>query len=129
MTTALTALLALLTPQTPDANPVDAIEIYDPSPAHPFGRPHPNAPPELQQFAFMLGEFDCVDELRQLDGSWRKTDAIWNAHYFLNGHGIQDVYWNDTFATTNIRLFDKGRGKWFVLAGLAIPVVFLLVLD
>lgn len=124
MITSLPALLAVLLPQAPEvsstvavsdvANPVDGIEIYDPSPAHPFGRPHPNAPPELQQFAFMLGEFDCVDSLRRPDGSWHQTAAIWNAHYFLNGHGIQDVYWNDTFATSNIRLFDVSRGKWFV---------------
>lgn len=90
------------------------LDAYSPTPAHPFGRPHPDAPPELAQFAFMIGEFDCVDEIRQADGSWVRTDAIWNASYFLNGQGIQDRYWSDTFATSNIRIFDPARGAWFV---------------
>ena len=62
----------------------------------------------------MIGACDCTDELRQPDGSWVTTDAIWNARWFLNGHGIQDVYWSDTFATTNLRLFDPERDAWFV---------------
>ena len=36
---------------------------YDPSPSHPFGRPHPDAPVELAQFAFMIGAFDCTDRI------------------------------------------------------------------
>lgn len=85
---------------------------YAPSPAHPFGRPNPAAPPELEQFAFMIGEFDCVDEVRQRDGSRLRFDAIWNAHYFLNGFGIQDEYWTPTFFTSNIRIFDPDAGRW-----------------
>ncbi len=87
---------------------------YEPNPAYPFGRPNPDAPPELAQFDFMIGEFDCIDEIRSPDGKWNRTVAIWNASYFLNGHGIQDQYWCDTFATSNIRIFDPERGKWFV---------------
>lgn len=96
--------------------PQDPGEVahYEPSPAYPFGRRHPDAPVELEQFAFMIGACDCVDEIRNPDGSWTTTDAIWNASWFLNGHAIQDVYWSDTFATTNLRLFDPGRGRWFV---------------
>jgi hypothetical protein len=85
-----------------------------PSPAHPFGRPHPDAPPELQQFAFMIGEFDCVDEMRQADGSRLRFRAIWNARYFLNGFGIQDEHWTPRFFTSNIRIYDPGAGRWKV---------------
>ena len=38
---------------------------YAPSLAYPFGRANPGAPPELAQMAFMVGEFDCVDEVRR----------------------------------------------------------------
>ena len=101
-------------PPAASEDPLSEVAIYDPSPAYPFGRRHPDAPPQLAQFEFMLGEFDCVDEIKGGNGKWRRTDAIWNAHYFLNGHGIQDVYWNETFATSNIRIFDPTRGKWSV---------------
>ena len=95
------------TAETPDVD-------YNPSPSHPFGRPNPDAPPELSQFAFMVGEFDCVDEIRQADGSILRFSAIWNAKYFLNGMGIQDEYWTPTFYTSNIRIFDPAEGKWKV---------------
>ncbi len=87
---------------------------FEPTPAYPFGRPNPNAPAEIAQFEFMIGECDCVDEIRNPDGSWRRTAAVWNAKYFLNGHAIQDLYWSDSFATSNIRIFDPDRGRWFV---------------
>ena len=87
---------------------------YAPNPAFPFGRMHPDAPPELEQFAFMVGEFDCIDEIRQQDGSWIKFRAIWNARYFLNGFGIQDEYWTPQFFTSNIRIFDPAAAKWRV---------------
>lgn len=87
---------------------------YAPSPAHPFGRPHPEAPPELAQFAFMVGEFDCVDELRRRDGTRLRFRAIWNAKYFLNGFGIQDQYWTPQFYTSNIRIFDSDSDLWQV---------------
>jgi hypothetical protein len=87
---------------------------HAPSPAFPFGRPHPEAPAELQQFAFMIGEFDCVDELRQRDGSRVRFRAIWNARYFLNGMGIQDEYWTPRFYTSNIRIYDPDTDQWQV---------------
>ena len=87
---------------------------YAVSADYPFGQPHPEAPPELAQFAFMIGEFDCVDELRQPDGSQVRFRAIWNAHYFLNGFGIQDEYWTPTFHTSNIRIFDPSIESWQV---------------
>lgn len=87
---------------------------YGPSPSYPYGRPNPAAPPELQQFDFMVGEFDCQEGTRWPDGSWNEFWAIWNARYFLNGHGIQDVYWNPMRSTSNLRIFDPKGGRWKV---------------
>ena len=114
----LTLLVVLATPvvaqDVKDNTTADPNTIYAPRPAYPFGRPHPDAPAELDQFAFMVGEFDCVDELRQRDGSRLRFSAIWNAHYFLNGFGIQDEYWTPTFYTSNIRIYDPDSGQWQV---------------
>ena len=88
--------------------------VYEPSPAYPFGRMNPDAPPETEQFAFIIGAFDCVDQIRQQDGSWLEFPAVWNAYYFLNGHGIQDKYWAPTFSTSNIRIFDAKTSTWRV---------------
>ncbi len=97
-----------------DQTAADPDVSYNPGPAYPFGRPHPEAPSELAQFAFMIGEFDCVDEIRQQDGSKLRFRAIWNARYFLNGYGIQDEYWTPRFFTSNIRIYDPDADKWKV---------------
>ncbi len=87
---------------------------YDPSPVYPNGRPHPMAPAELDQFHFMIGENACLDRIRQADGSYREFPTRWNAKYALNGFAIQDQYWADSFATTNLRIFDPKSGTWKV---------------
>ena len=92
----------------------DLFTGYDPSPAYPFGRPNPAAPPQLLEFAFMIGEFDCVDVIRQPDGTTVEFSAIWNARYFLNGMGIVDEYWSPDFATSNVRIYDPQEGRWMV---------------
>jgi len=53
--------------------------MYAPSPVYAFGRPQADVPPELEQFAFMVGEFDCVDEISQRDGSRLRFRAIRSA--------------------------------------------------
>lgn len=88
---------------------------YEPNAAFPYGKLNPNAPLETAQFSFMIGEFDCVDQVvNPQTGKWVKFPAIWNAKYFLNGHGIQDQYWSPRFSTSNIRIFDRKEKKWKV---------------
>ncbi len=101
-------------PKIDDQTTAEVDSAYAPSPAYPFGRRNPQAPPELEQFSFLIGEFDCVDDIRQRDGSAMRFRAIWNARYFLNGLGIQDEYWTPRFFTSNIRIFDPSTGKWKV---------------
>lgn len=93
---------------------VEPTTEYEPSPEFPYGRKHPDAPAELAQFDFMIGEFDCIDETRQPNGSMRRFKAIWNAHFFLNGFGVQDEYWSPGFSTSNIRIFDPEEGVWVI---------------
>ncbi len=114
-----TGLLLLLSLALPGVSTSLAQEgsdwsAYEPNPIYPVGRRNPAAPVELEQFAFMLGACDCVDRIRGADGSWTTTQAIWNATYFLNGWGIQDVYWSETFATTNLRIYDPEEQLWRV---------------
>lgn len=87
---------------------------YEPSPAFPHGRPHPEAPEELADFAFMIGSFICHDARRLPDGRMQEFDAVWSARYFLNGHAIQDQYWAQGFYTSNLRQFDESEGVWRV---------------
>ncbi|MEE8586667.1 MAG: hypothetical protein V3T83_17640 [Acidobacteriota bacterium] len=107
-------LAMLLTGLTAIAAPAAQDGPYNPTSEHPFGRPNPSAPRQLEQFAFMIGEFDCTDRIRQRDDSWNEFPATWHGYYFLNGLGIIDRYWNGRFATANTRVFDPASGKWKV---------------
>lgn len=98
-----------------EANKPPAIDTsYEPSPAQPFGKPNPAAPPALKDFAFFIGAFECQDSRFGADGSTISFPAIWNGKYFMNGHGIQDQYRAPGFYTSNIRLFDERENVWKV---------------
>ncbi len=56
------------------------------------GSPHPDAPPELAQFAFLIGTWRCAARLKGDDGEWRTTHADWEAFYILDGYVIADVF-------------------------------------
>jgi hypothetical protein len=100
-------LLHQASPTAPDTR-------YEPSVAHPYGQSHPEAPAELDQFAFFVGAFSCTDRRLGPDGEWIEFPAIWNGHYFMNGHAIQDQYWAPGFYTSNIRQYDESDGLWRV---------------
>ena len=52
---------------------------------------NPEAPPETEQFAFMLGEWECTTRFMKPDGSgYNEGRARWTGHYTLNGWAIQD---------------------------------------
>lgn len=107
------ATLALMA-QSVDGPAPTIDNSYEPSTAYPFGRPNPDAPAQLADFAFFIGAFNCTDSQRRPDGTMVSFQAQWNGHYFMNGHGIQDQYWAPGFYTSNIRLFDERVGKWKV---------------
>lgn len=99
---------------SPDSASRETLAPYAPEASHPFGRPNPDAPPELKQFDFMVGEFQCVERLLQRDGSWKERRTIWSARYFMNGYAIQDIHWKPGVTATNLRFFDAATGKWLV---------------
>jgi len=95
------------------ANP--SLENYGISKNYPFGRANPNAPKELIQFHFMIGNFDRKERLRNKDGSWKPwVKGEWNARYFMNGYGIIDESLNyyTNITTTNLRFFDPKEQLW-----------------
>ncbi len=92
----------------------EALE-YDPSPEHPFGRPNPQAPSELAQFAFMIGKNNCSEErLNSASGEWERSERTWDAHYFLNGYGIFDSGKSTSSVNSNARIFDTVSNQWQV---------------
>lgn len=83
-----------------------------------FGKPNPAAPAQLQEFAFLIGEFSRQERTRNRDGSWQEwQEGEWNARYFMDGMGIIDETRNyeTGIVTANTRVFDESAGKWKVI--------------
>lgn len=57
-----------------------------------FGHPNPNAPKELQQFAFIIGSWRCESTIKQPDGKWTTYKATLVGHYILDGYAIADEF-------------------------------------
>lgn len=57
-----------------------------------YGTPNPQAPPELSQFAFIIGEWHCDVRVKGDDGAWQPYQATWIGRYILDGYAIADEY-------------------------------------
>jgi hypothetical protein len=57
-----------------------------------FGNPNPQAPPELSQFAFIIGKWRCDVRVKGKDGAWQAYQASWVGRYILDGYVIADEY-------------------------------------
>lgn len=110
----LSLLVHIVHPSTVEPDADLTPRLYESSPTHPFGEPNPDAPQELAQFNFLIGTYECVDQITDLDGKTTQLDARWTGKYILNGYGIQDYYWNSLYSTTNVRIYDETLSKWQV---------------
>ncbi|MBT8185640.1 MAG: DUF4440 domain-containing protein [Eudoraea sp.] len=89
---------------------------YEPSEAHPFGLPNPDAPQELLDFSPLIGECDCKSVSRNADQSWGDPiDMIWRFKYIMNGMAVQDETLKaDGKHSGSIRQFIADSTLWYV---------------
>ena len=87
-----------------------------------YGAPHPNAPEEISQFSFLIGDYTITLHAWQGD-QWSPpqpgTFARWNGYYGLGGMAIIDEWFNpdpgldpDAPRGVNVRMYDKEAGEW-----------------
>ena len=85
--------------------------------AMPRGTPHPKAPAELAQFAFVIGTWNLDAWFAQEDGSKRATAASLTASYTLDGFGIRlenrfPQAEGPDFVGVKVFVFNPRLGKW-----------------
>lgn len=90
-----------------------------------FGARHPTAPAELDQYGFLIGNWDVEQRIRNQDGSWsdQVQKAYWEGRWILDGRAIAD-YWYDAPPTgkgdppgrgVNVRMYrpeEGDGGRW-----------------
>lgn len=83
-----------------------------------YGRPNPNAAPELSQFAFLIGKWHGKAKLRREDDAIEEFQALWEGRYILDGYVIADEYRMTTLEGAllvlgvNLRTFDAKKKVW-----------------
>ncbi len=97
---------------------VFALILFSSSRAQAVEGPNPEAPPEVAQFGFLVGEWDCTTRSMKPDGSgFTDGHAKWSGEFILNGWAIQD-HWIGYLPNgkevygTNIRSFNPKTEKW-----------------
>ena len=87
-----------------------------------YGAPHAEAPEELSQFAFLVGDYQ-VRFHAWINGTWSPPQpgrtARWNGYYGLNGMAIIDEWYSPDPATDpngprgiNVRMYDPDAEEW-----------------
>ncbi len=88
-----------------------------------YGAPNPGAPPELSQFAFLIGKWQAHGKSLKPDGRggrWEEYSMVWTERYILDGHAIAGVYQRqdeDGALTTtfiDFRFYDRHQDRWIV---------------
>ncbi len=114
----LVIFILFLWSETAGAQPTDPkmhlFDQFDMDATHPSGRLNPDANPATKQFDFMIGRFICQDSLLIKEGTWKVSQATWEATYTLNGFAIEDQYRNDAYAGMSIRYYNPLEKKWAV---------------
>ena len=89
---------------------------YAVSKKHPYGQPNPDAPPEIADFAPMIGTCQCKSLQRNPDQTWQDTmQMTWTWKYILNGMAIQDETSHSSgLHATSIRQFHPDSNQWVV---------------
>ncbi len=84
-----------------------------------FGAPHPDAPPEIEQFAFMIGNHRVEARVWQGDAfSTGYLEAAWNGRWGLDGRAVIDEWFGAQVSEApanlgvNVRMYDEETGRW-----------------
>ncbi len=83
--------------------------------AEDFGSPHPDAPPELLEFGFLVGPWNCEIEWPQADGSRGKGVGTWIGRWMMDGWAIRDDFrdgFYEGFRATTFRSWDARERAW-----------------
>ena len=109
-------LLASTSAQTGSPPPQRAAPLCD------YGSPHPDAPLELAQFAFLIGDYEITSHIMTANG-WSPPRpgprARWNGWYSMGGTMITDEWYDpdpgleqNSPRGVNVRMFHPDDDEW-----------------
>ena len=106
---------------------ITLLVVAQPVAAHELDRPHPDAPPEMAQFSFLVGEWECKAKFLNSDGEYGETSGRWVGYYTLGGFAFQDDWYSPNLRGTTWRTWDPVGKRWvnrWLQAGVDKPAGF-----
>lgn len=93
-----------------------------------FGKRHPEAPAETEQFGRLAGLWRTEQEIRKRDGSWAKdSPGYWVWKYSIDGFAVQDLWYQGadslpsymsglgrSYQLTAMRIYEAASKEWKV---------------
>ena len=84
----------------------------------PWGSPNPEAAPEIEQFAFMVGRHECTQYFTGMNPNnpdqKLEGDLLWLAYYALDGRAIRDEFYSMGGNGEQTRAYDSFANEWWV---------------
>lgn len=112
----LIVLLMLIAPTRPGAAATEDRSMYQVK--QEFGKLNPNAPAELSQFAFLIGNWSFEAKVKTPDGQPPRFKGTWRGRYILDGYAISDEYRMTDLSGKlivlglNMRAYDASKKTW-----------------
>ena len=88
---------------------------------------HPDAPPEMAQFGFLVGSFECKTRQLTANGDYVEGTGRWTGRFTLDGFAFEDDWVSTSLRGTTWRTFDPAKKRWvnrWLAAGVETPPGF-----
>ena len=105
-------LLTMFVIQSGGAIAEDAPIRYQPSPDSPIGERNTNAPEEVAQFEFLIGDWDVEITWHPPQGEPNTYKARWHNHWINDGFDVMQEWRGPYITGTELRHYDPTLGHW-----------------
>ena len=105
-------LLTMFVIQSGVATAQDAPIRYQPSPDSPIGERNTNAPDEVAQFEFLIGDWDVEITWHPPVGEPNTYKAKWHNHWINDGFDVMQEWRGPYITGTELRHYDSSLGHW-----------------
>ncbi len=105
-------LLTIFTIQSSSATAEDAPIRYQPNPDSPVGVRNTNAPEEVAQFEFLIGDWDVEISWHPPQGEPNTYQARWHNHWINDGFDVMQEWRGPYITGTELRHYDATLRHW-----------------
>ena len=90
----------------------EAAILYQPNPDSPIGVRNPKADPALDEYAFLIGDWDATITWQPPGGKAVTYDAKWHNHWIIDGYAVMQEWRGPYLTGTEIRYYDPKTKQW-----------------